>query len=899
MAFKLITWNPDGLTRATSGRLQQLQDILSSYQPDALLLQETYWKEGVHQPTFPGYVVFRSDRAGRGGGTAVLLSNAYKATQIAIGTQNIQLTAIQVVRSRPVLLVSAYSPTARLSKPELRALLSRPGDMVMAGDLNARHTELGGTINSKNGNVLYSMIGEDRFHLYVPPEPTHCHHSGRHAPNVLDFALSNRPFAVQCQVLQAGTSDHLPVLFTIADLGITRPPIAHNTFLRVNWEAVTGELEEVPWQTLRDVADVDERLNGFILAIQTADLRATATISTKSRTHHVLPRHILLLKQDKLRAQRALRVDKGNVVLRRHCRALERRVHKAIRQFKASRRMRTVELITAEGRLWKTYLRATRPPTQNIPDLTDQGVTATTPAEKSALFNRVYAERMSPNPPHPQHPAHEHVQFTDEIPDDFPQDYVTPAQLADIIRALPNNTSPGGDGVRYEHLKRLPPAGIAVLAEIFSQLLFTARFPAILQPAVLKPLLKPNKPPSDPSSYRPIALLSCVGKLFEHFIYVLLLNELEERKLLPDEQFGFRPCRSTEGQLVRLVDYLTTAVNRGDHTYMAFLDVHAAFDKVPHPELLSFLHRHGFSARIRSLISTYLRNRTFSAQVDLELAPQVSITSGVPQGSKLGPLLYVVYTAEIPRVTHGFLGVYADDLAVATSAPSAAEARALLEAQVQGVLEWCSVIRTLVNADKTEVLHIAPSLRKPPEEKVTIGTTVVTTHNTPVRYLGLYLDANLNFTPHIRQAIAKVTVRFNQLRAHFPNGPAMRQYWLLLYKTTMQPIFLHAAAAYTARLTVEALKELSVRETSILRYALALPRRIRLKHLYEAAGVPPLRHALRKAALEGLQRLRSSKDPYIRKIATYEEHAYVHRRPGDLTDSTSSSSGDDYSDTTY
>jgi hypothetical protein len=177
-------------------------------------------------------------------------------------------------------------------------------------------------------------------------------------------------------------------------------------------------------------------------------------------------------------------------------------------------------------------------------------------------------------------------------------------------------------------------------------------------------ILKSGKDPKLPSSYRPISLLDVTGKLFEKILLARILREVNERGLMRDEQFGFRPRHSTSLQLARLVERITRNFGERRLTGAVFLDVAKAFDTVWIDRLRYKLTLLNFPSYVVHTISSYLRGRTFEASFQTATSSRRGMRAGVAQGGFISPVLFNLYVDMPPPSHHVELALYADDTAV-------------------------------------------------------------------------------------------------------------------------------------------------------------------------------------------------------------------------------------------
>jgi len=241
----------------------------------------------------------------------------------------------------------------------------------------------------------------------------------------------------------------------------------------------------------------------------------------------------------------------------------------------------------------------------------------------------------------------------------------TPDEVHEAIRGLKVSKAPGPNVLPNRVLKHLPKRAVSLLSRIFHAVLRTQNIPPTWKHARVMSILKPGKDPGLPSSYRPICLLDTIGKVFEKILLVRILWVVNERGLLRDGQFGFRPKHSTSLQLARLVERITRNFGEKRLTGAVFLDVAKAFDTVWIDGLLYKLTLLNFPSYIVNTISSYLKDRTFEASFQTATQPRRGMRAGVAQGGVISPVLFGLYVNNMPPHSyHVELALYADDTAI-------------------------------------------------------------------------------------------------------------------------------------------------------------------------------------------------------------------------------------------
>ena len=224
-------------------------------------------------------------------------------------------------------------------------------------------------------------------------------------------------------------------------------------------------------------------------------------------------------------------------------------------------------------------------------------------------------------------------------------------------------------------------------------------------------LIKPDKPPSQTTSYRPISLLSAIMKLFKRVIEKRLRKHLEDNGFFSKYQSGFRKSKSTNDHLFRLSQTITESFNRREHLMVAFLDVEKVFDNVWHNGLRYKIYQLDLSTKHCRWLSDFLVGRVIQVKIEAFLSPKVYPNAGVLQGSNLSPLLFVIYVNDMPNPSHHQTNKaqFADDAGQwAVSKNIDLEAK-YLQRDLDKLAKWCAKWRIKVNPEQTKVIIFSKS----------------------------------------------------------------------------------------------------------------------------------------------------------------------------------------------
>ena len=322
-------------------------------------------------------------------------------------------------------------------------------------------------------------------------------------------------------------------------------------------------------------------------------------------------------------------------------------------------------------------------------------------------------------------------------------------EKAKIIKLMKNKKSSGHDGISNEILKCCSPIIEKYLAIAFNDCIFQRKFPDTLKLAKVIPLYKKGDR-KNPENYRPISLLSSLSKVFEKLLHKRMINFVNKNKLLSPEQFGFRSKHSCVHAISTLTEYMRNEIDRKRTGQACFIDLQKAFDSLNHEILLEKLFNYGFRGPIHEILVDYLRNRCQYVSSHCKKSCKLPITTGVPQGSILGPLLFLIYVNDLPAFckNENKIAMFADDTSILKSS---GRNNLNLQDDLDRVIDWFSFNKLSVNTSKCESMHFGCGISK----HLTILNENVGM-KTHCKYLGLYLDSKLTFREHIKYVSKKL-----------------------------------------------------------------------------------------------------------------------------------------------
>lgn len=652
LKFKVAQFN----IRSIFTGFHDFKSLVEDCDFDLIFLTETWLSDGDETATFiiPGYRLIREDRRGRGGGVAVYVKNNLFPELINFEfnvTDYLEFLIIKIkLKNKFYAFCVFYRPPNTNFNNVINdfdnifsALYPIVEEIICLGDFN---------VNLLNEDNPLTLLFENYNFVQIINQPTRV---SRTSSTLLDpiFITDNTLVVDSGTVALPGVSDHLLVYccLNIEKVHTVPRTIKYRNFNNFNFNSFLIDLHALQWNDIIYEQNIDNKINLFNnLLCSLFDKHAPYKESriTKPRAPWLTPNLKVFMKNrdralQKFKRTRAIHDWEDYKNLRNFAVAMVRREK---RQY--------LDSICAENNPRKTWnsLKSFNISSNKNCDIPDN---LSNPNNISKFFGS-YLQTVSDCSPKVN--FYNNNIFDNELTFSFR--LIEVADIHKIIHSITSNAS-GVDGVSLKMLKYCSPHIDQYVTHIINCCLETNYFPDQWKISVGKPLTKTNSPTTF-NDLRIISILPLLSKIFEKSLYGQLFHFCVTNKIIPESQCGFRKDYSTSVALVKVIDDIMSAVDKKLNTALVLLDFSKAFDTLNHELLLAKLKYYGLDESSLNLIRSYFTNRVQKIFYNNNYSDQIQILSGVPQGSILGPLFFIIYTSDILKsLKHCKIQAYADD----------------------------------------------------------------------------------------------------------------------------------------------------------------------------------------------------------------------------------------------
>lgn len=378
----------------------------------------------------------------------------------------------------------------------------------------------------------------------------------------------------------------------------------------------------------------------------------------------------------------------------------------------------------------------------------------------------------------------------------------TVCEVFSFLSKLEVHKATGPDGLSNYILKKCAPEMAEALTICINKSLSTGIYPGILKTARVTPVFKGGSK-EIASNYRPISVLSALNKIYESVLASRIKGFLKKEGLIYNHQYGFRDKSGTATAALEMLDFVYQNLDQKNCAVVSalFLDLRKAFDTVSHPLLLRKLYAYGIRGPAHDILASYLSDRSQFTSVCGVNSPTLPVTQGVPQGSVLGPILFLIFLNDVASLSlHGKLFLYADDACLVYPGANDVTNCVNMNSDLEVLSHYFSLNRLSLNVTKTKFMHMHTG------RKTLLRSTPVLYQGELVEevqvfcYLGLYIDSLLTWrhhTDHLCTKLARMVGVFYRIRDEIPRYALMRLYYALVHSHLMYMVTVWANASET------------------------------------------------------------------------------------------------------
>ena len=862
--LKLVHWNIRSLVR----KIDQIRILMDDSTIDVLTFSETWLKPHLHSGivSIKGFEIFRQDRGSmannkkRGGGLLTYVNDKHSSRcepLLDLGASNknieVQWTLIHRPNCKNVVICNVYRPpTGDLEKAVnyledcLKTLNMNKINLFIMGDFNVNYKNK----SSANYKKLHFLIQANSLSQHINTTTRNTDKT----KSLIDLAITNSKFISGSGTLNHYVSDHQPIFLVHKKGRDARPNVEFvgRSYRHYNRADFTKALNSADWRDFYKLDDPELAWEFILKSVTTILDRMCPVKSFQVKNYR--PDWITneLIEQIKDRdyfyskAKRSGDQDAWNIA--KHLRnTTNANIRKAKRDFILDELEANADNCKKFWQVIREIIPSDKQPLKHDILLKNKGMKLDKDEVADFINNffinvgNIEVEGRSEEIEGKAPPMEgESCELSEESPEAKSFEMIRETIVHRVVKDINVSKSSGLDNVSSFVVKEAFLSIIPEVTYMYNLTLTTAKFPSAWKKALIVPIPKSGDLTSV-QNYRPISLLPLPGKVLEKLIHLQLAGHLECNSLLIPVQHGFRRNHSTIHSVAQFTNYVNTKMDSGIPTIATYIDFRKAFDCVQHPVLLDKLSQLNFGTDIIKWVKSYLSSRVQRVYANNTYSSYKTIMQGVPQGSVLGPLFYIIYANDlIDEVKHCKVALYADDTVLYTASKNFDQAVSRMQKDIDSISGWCKVNGIAANTDKSKVMVLgsAFTLKAIPSFSIKIESNPLQTV-TSYKYLGVIIDNQLSYNLHVNKLVASVSNKLKQFRRMrgFLNSRAA----LLVYKSMMLPV-LEYGDVFLSAATVKNRKRLQVLQNKGLRCALNMGNDVSTDELHAEADLLKLHY---------------------------------------------------------
>lgn len=714
------------------------------------------------------------NRAGRGGGIAVFIKENINYETITINTKSYETLRIDItINKQKIVVIPVYRPPCQNINAFINELdqaisiVSKKKETIIIGDMN---------IDIKKVNATTTMYLDmlSSYGLQCLVTATTREDEKNKTSTCIDhmFIRCNRSHA-EAAVVTTTISDHYAVFGYIEEEGKQNNKYVANTQgsenLKISNKKVNCFIKEIDWNAILNRSNSTTELfnNIFKAFCYIYENSQAEKLTIKKRKDYPWLCDVLLKCckiRDKLHKKwlKNKNNELNNTIYKKFNNNLNKKIKNARNVYYRNQFIRNRNNMRVT---WQIINEITNKKTNNI----DETIKKNFQGEDLAKVSEKFALKFKENIEKTVHSCNiKTINNTNEnVENSFYLTYTDEVEIFNILKGLNARKSAGADGIRSIDLKNNARYLTPVLTALINSSISESIVPNILKSSIIRPIYKSGKK-TDHNNYRPIAILSVVEKVLEEVIVRRLTGFLNKFNIIHDNQFGFQKGKNINQLLGLFSNHVNQSLGNKMHCLALFVDFSKAFDTLSHSKLIEILERNGIRGQCIEWFKDYLSCRTYRVKIENNISENTTSTHGVPQGSKLGPILYIIYANDLMKLLKNSTAfAYADDTAVIVSHQCIVSATNIMQNELNILAKWCHDRGLIINATKTKIMHFRPrhiarTNMKPIFHNTeclhrTANTNITQSNDTcsekieivdTYKYLGIHLDEHFKWKTH-------------------------------------------------------------------------------------------------------------------------------------------------------
>ena len=806
-SFSILTINARSLNK-NFNKLETLLNLIN-FDPTVILVSETWISP--NKPllkTLSNYSFFNNSSNNKSGGAGIFIRNDVNFKIINnynLNTVNCEEIWAEIVSpgGKSLIIGSLYRhPVPNFDEfqynilKNIESLNNQNKEFIIGGDINIDLIKQNRTVNSYI-NELFSQGA-----IQLINSPTRIQNKTKTLIDHLYTNIHEQQFNTNCLIYDM--SDHLPIL-TVLNPYQSQPPKYNRKLIR-----------NMKKFNLDDFA-LDLQLNLSTFNFNNPNISGNELWNKFDYIlNSTFNRHAPLRLQTRKEFKRKLSPWITNDVLKsiKHKNKLYK---KAITQkwsnFKTYRNNLTRQISQLKSnyykseidktknnpyQLWKTLnkitnLKASKNPitTYKIYNKSNQIVTDT--KEISNIFNNYFAnvgqelaKSINPNPSlHGSYHKHKSVR------DSFFLNPISLNEMKQYIKNLNSKKSIPKHSIPIQIIKQCCEILAPVLTDIFNICITQGIFPNKLKYGEVRPIYKKGDK-SQVNNFRPVCILSPFSQILERHFHTQTINFMNKNNIIHQHQYGFRTNSSTEMTITQITEHIIDKLQDDQTTCAVFLDLRKAFDTVNHDVLLTKLYNYGIRGVTADLFKSYLTDRTQRTVINNSISDIINLNCGIPQGSILGPLFFIIYINDLIDITKLSVKLFADDACLSYSCSNISSLEQIVNNELQIVNEWRMRNKLSVNFEKSNFMVFTRKKDKFNIQLTMEGHKLEQVSET--KYLGVILDCKLNWSSHInfiRNKISRASYIISKIR-YYVDLPILK----MIYFSLVHPHLSYCVTAW-------------------------------------------------------------------------------------------------------